>query len=230
MYLRPPPLLQTHVGRSLLFYSDANLSSVKISLNLLHKLYIMENPEFNSRFTVKWPDNHSIEHLKFVFSQAEKRLDESHKTFETTTTKSVTLITLIVALLSALTAYFFVNNDFSGVFSPKLFSVFVVSVYIFFVLIYIVKNILPHDYQPSGSSPSSLLTECPQYDISEKELKQELHLKDVYYSELVGYDKRIEHNFTMNNPRLERIRISINMLIYMPVLGLLIYTITFFLS
>lgn len=184
----------------------------------------MENPEFNSKFTVKWPDNHSIEHLKFVFSQAEKRLDESHKTFESTTTKSVTLITLIVALLSALTAYFFVNNDFSGIFSPKLFSVFVVCVYIFFVLIYIVRNILPHDYQPSGSSPSLLLTECPQG------VNEELHLKDVYYSELVGYDKRIEHNFTMNNPRLERIRKSVNMLIYMPVLGLLIYTITFFLS
>jgi hypothetical protein len=184
----------------------------------------MEIQDFNSKFTVKWPDNHSIEHLKFVFSQAEKRLDESHKTFETTTTKSVTLITLNVALLSALTAYFFVNNDFSGVFSPKLFSVFIVCVYLFLILIYIVKNILPHDYQPSGSSPSLLLTECPP------DVNEELHLKDVYYSELVGYDKRIEHNFTMNNPRLERIRKSINLLIYMPVLGLLIYTITFFLS
>lgn len=183
----------------------------------------MEKLEFNSKFKVKNADNHSLEHLKFVFSQAEKRLEDSHKTFESSTSKSVTLITLIVALLSALTAYFFVNNDFLGVFSPKLFSVFIVCAYMFFVLIYIIKNILPHDYQPSGSSPSLLLSECPP------NIEQELHLKDVYYSELVNYDKRIEHNFTMNNPRLERIRKSIVLLTCMPVLGLLIYTITFLL-
>lgn len=182
----------------------------------------MENLEFNSKFKVKNPDNHSVEHLKFIFSQAEKRLEDSHKTFETSTTKSVTLITLTVAILSALTAYFFVNNDFLGVFNPKLFSIFVVCIYMFFILIYIIKNILPHDYHPSGSLPSLLLSECPP------NVEQELHLKDVYYSELVNYDKRIEYNFNMNNPRLERIRNSIILLTCMPVLGLLIYSITFF--
>ena len=184
----------------------------------------MGNTEFNSKFSVKWPDDHSIEHLKFVFSQAEKRLDDSHKTFEATTTKTVTLITLIVAILSTLSAYFFVNNDFEGSFSPKLFTVLILCFYSFAILVYIIKNILPHDYQPSGSSPSLLLTERPT------ELSEELHLKDIYYSELVNYDNRISHNFNINNPRLKRIKKSIISLTLLPLIGLIIYFATSFLS
>jgi len=180
--------------------------------------------DFNSNFKVKFPDNHSIDHLKFVFSQAEKRLDDSNKTFDATTTKSITLITLTVALLSTLSAYFFINNDFSGSFDPKLFTVLTFALYSLCILIYLSKNILAHNYLPTGSLPSILLSECPDG------LTEELHLKDVYYSELVNYDKRITHNYSMNNSRIDRINNSIKLLVYLPVFGVILYTIISFLS
>lgn len=177
----------------------------------------------DTHFSVKHPDFHSIEHLKFVFSQADKRLDDSHKTFDATTTKTVTLITLAVALLSGMVAYFFANNDFSGSFSPKLATALISCGYVYYILSVLIRNILPRNYQPSGSLPSLLLTENRFPDDSKE--NQELHLKDTYYSELVNYDFRIRDNFSMNAQRLKRIGLSISLLAGLPVLGLLLYSV-----
>ncbi len=193
-----------------------------VKITLLTKTLLSMSPATDStHFSVEHADFHSIDHLKFVFNQADKRLDDSHKTFDATTTKTITLITLAVALLSGMAAYFFANNDFSGSFSPKLGTVLILCAYTYYILAVLIRNILPHNYQPSGSLPSLLLTKSP-FDEQTKE-NEELHLKDVYYSELLNYDFRIKHNFSINAPRLKRIGLAIWLFAGFPLLGLLLY-------
>ena len=47
-------------------------------------------------FSKTLPDSHSENYLKFVFSQAEKRLEDSCKSYEYTTTKTVVVLSVSV--------------------------------------------------------------------------------------------------------------------------------------
>lgn len=198
--------------------------------NFIKKWFRVEAPSkkiTNEHFTVKNSDTSTLDQLKFIFSQSEKRLEDSHKTFDATTNKTITLITLTVAIFSTLTTYFFLQNDINGVFNEKLFTVLLLSLYSFFILLLLIRNILPYSYQPSGTKPNELLNINFYSYLGEN--KDDVILKDMYYSELVNYDFRITHNFSINEPRLERIRVSIQLLAIFPFIGLIIYLITAFL-
>ena len=175
-----------------------------------------------AKFEVKNPDTYTIRHLEYIFSQADKRLEESHKTFESTTTKSVTLITLLVAILTAFVSYFFDKNDIKGTFDAKLVAVFIAIVCVYGLLIYMLDNILPCDYQPSGSEPSALMKRG-EFGQGAKDFENEVYLKDRLFSELVNYDFRITKNFSLNTGRLHRYTITIWWLSALPLVGLGLY-------
>lgn len=178
--------------------------------------------------TIATPSLISIDEYKFAFAQAEKQLEDSHKTYDATTAKSVTLITFGVAVFSTLVTYFFLQNDIRGHFDPKLFTVLVLCFYSFSVLYYLIRNILPTNYLPSGSLPSDLLNAA----FFENNLKDnndidhENVLRDMYYSELVNYDHRIDTNYEINNNRLTRLRYTIIALLMLPIVGLAVYLLT----
>ncbi|CAN5547980.1 hypothetical protein BH09BAC4_BH09BAC4_23950 [soil metagenome] len=174
------------------------------------------------KFEVTNPDTYTLRHLEYIFSQADKRLEESHKTFESTTTKSVTLITLLVAILTAFTSYFFDKNEIKGIFDAKLTVVFVAICYTYILLIYMLNNILPCDYQPSGSKPSALLKKG-QFGQGSKDFDKEDNLKNRYFSEIVNYDFRIVVNFSINTERLNRYNKTVIGLSIMPLFGLVLY-------
>lgn len=171
-------------------------------------------------------DNYTIEQLKFFFYQAEKRLEESNKNFESTTSKTLTLLSIAVSIFSALSTYFFLNNDFNGQFSPKLFTVLTLCVYSFIVVFYLLKNIEPHPYYPMGSMPSDMLFDPP--GDPQIEIKQKLFTKDIYFSELENYQERITLNFKSNDRRLKRLNLSLKLFIFLPLVGFFIYLVTYF--
>ncbi|MDF9795888.1 accessory gene regulator protein AgrB [Catalinimonas alkaloidigena] len=190
-------------------------------MNILKFFKKDDEPSFmvsNKDFSVKHPFSSSIEELQFVFSQIEKRLDESGKIYDATTNKTVVLLSISIGLMTTLTAYFFINNELKGVFSPKLFTVFVMSFKSFFILFYLSKNILPTNYHPLGSKASLLLNKEFYIDMKNNET-----LKSMIYSEIVNYDSRANDNFQINEKRLKRIKNAIISLIILPLLGLVIY-------
>lgn len=178
-----------------------------------------------AHFSVKNPLLANVDEYKFVFTQAEKRLDDSNKTFDATTTKSVTLISLGVVILSTLTTYFFLQNDIEGTFNPKLFTVLMLAVYSFIVLYFLIRNILPSDYQPVGSLPSDLLLQefYDEYTNQENAPDHEKTIRAMYFSELVSYDHRIEWNNNVNAVRLFRFRRCTIALLMLPIIGLAVY-------
>lgn len=171
-----------------------------------------------------YPDRHSIEHLTFVFSQAEKKLEDTYKSFEYTSNKNVILISAIVAVMSAISAFFITNLDFNGVFSPIVTTSFFSIIYLFVLLVRIGNNIKSKKYIPCGSQPELLFTERPE------KITEELHYKDILHSEIVNYSKRINFNSEINEKRTTITDSCIKYLILFPLISIFFHLIIYFLN
>ncbi|GAB3881504.1 hypothetical protein [Spirosoma agri] len=167
----------------------------------------------------------SIEDLKFIFAQAEKRLDDSIKNFDITTTKSTSFITLSSTLLTALTAYFFINHDPRGTFDPKLCTVSVTCLYLFAILTRFVWIILPKSIEPIGTYPQDLYNDNVLYeDPKTADNSAKPYIKEIYLTELQSYDRRIQHNETVNQNRQNVFNQSVWLICAMPVIATILYS------
>lgn len=159
--------------------------------------------------------------LKFIFAQAEKKLEETNKVYESTTTKSITLITLLSGLFITQSTYFVANNNFNGSFNPKLAAVLLSAILTFLLLRYIVVNILPTSYHSIGSLPSRLFTtEFFNSEIGDKTISF------LYATEIETYEVKIDYNLKLNLLRLKRIRYTVMGLVFLPFAVLAFYTST----
>ena len=159
-----------------------------------------------------------IDELKFVFYQAEKQFDDILKSFEGTTNKSTSLITLVSGLVVTQAAYFFINLDIKGIFDYKLCTVFISCMYSIILLRYIMNNILPTKLYSIGSDPKDLFTR----KFFDESLGKE-KLKYLYANEIENYSKRINYNNSLNSARLSRFRRSIILLVCQPIVCLFFY-------
>ena len=165
-----------------------------------------------------------MDDLKFIFSQAEKRLDDSIKNYDATTSKSISLISLSTTLLTALSAYFFLNFDPSGVFNIKLCAVFCCCVYTSYVLYNLAIIILPRNYQPIGSYPQQLY--CEKYftdEIKNYDWTANAPTMYLYLNEIKNYNSRLIDNSESNQARLKVFNKATRMICYLPAVGIGIY-------
>jgi hypothetical protein len=179
----------------------------------------------NQDFEVKIPDNHSLAHLQFVFSQSEKRLEESNNSIDFTNSKTFSILSIVIAAFSAISVYIFSNLDINGEYSLKMSTAITMWIYLLYVLYLIRKNVIHIKYEPKGSLPSKMLTYPPKWANTE-----ELHLKTVIYDEMVSYDIRTKKNFEFNRPRVIIIERVVRLLIFFPFLSVLTYSILLFFS
>lgn len=170
------------------------------------------------------PDNYSTDHLKFVFYQAEKRLEDSNKSYEYITTKTVTILSVTIAILTALSSYSFLNLDIHGVFSPKVTTAVLASIYVFVILLSLARNVKSFEYHPLGSSPDKLYVEIPNGATKEQ------FFSDILYSEIKNYNKRIAENYDFNTKRVSRLDSAISLLVFMPVFSLIVFAVSTYLS
>jgi predicted PurR-regulated permease PerM len=168
--------------------------------------------------------NVALDDLKFIFNQAEKLLDDSIKNFDATTSKSISLITLSATLLTALAAYFFVNLDPHGNFSPKLATVMTCCIYTTAVLIQFIYIVLPKSYNPVGSFPQDLYKDHMFSDeIKNRKRDTNSTTLYLYLNEFENYNCRIVQNNRLNESRLKTFNRAAIMICSMPLVGLLVY-------
>ncbi|WP_040006186.1 hypothetical protein [Fibrisoma limi] len=172
--------------------------------------------------------NVDLDDLKFIFAQAEKRLDDTIKNFDVTTSKSISFITLTATLLTALTAYLFVNFDPKGVFDPKLCTVGVCCIYAAVILFRFIDIVLPKSYDPMGSFPQDLLVD---HMFTDEDADAKATLQNLYLNEIENYNCRIIRNRTVNAQRLKIFNDSAERICYLPLVGIAVYSLLlFFLS
>lgn len=160
----------------------------------------------------------SVEDIKLVFAQAEKRLDDTVKTGELIASKTMTLITFMAGLLIALSGFFISNWNGWSKLNGKVFVSLIGALYMLGLVTYMLKNVLPNEYYVLGSNPRDLMS--PRF--YDPVLPVDKIAIFMYMSEIENYDSRIEYNREKNNARWRRYRYSLITLWVMPmVLGIL---------
>jgi hypothetical protein len=165
--------------------------------------------------------NVSLDDAKFLFSQAEKKLDDTVKVGDSVTNRSYTIISILVGLLIALSGYFFNSVITAGIKDGKTALSLIAICYLLVCLFVLLTNIFPKSYYTLGSQPKDLAIN----DFFVDEIDKDLRSVYLYVSEIENYQERIEGNFYKNNKRLFLLR---NCLIAVYVLPIILSGIYFF--
>jgi len=132
----------------------------------------------------------SIEDVKLVFSQAEKKLDDASKTIESFASKTMSMITLMAGILVALMGYLISNwKDMSSM-TSKDYVAGVGCVYILLLFIYVINNVLPARYFALGSEPQGLM--LPSFFATT--VPQDKITIFLFMNEIENYNRRILWN------------------------------------
>ena len=97
------------------------------------------------------------EDSKFIFDQAEKLLKDSIDTGATIVTRTNTLVTILSALIIAISGYVISTWEKLHHFDSVLISSILGLVYLFIIAIHTVRNIAPVPYHLIGSLPINLM-------------------------------------------------------------------------
>lgn len=158
-------------------------------------------------------DRVSLEDVKFIFSQAEKRLDDTVKTGESIASKTMSMITLLAGVLIALSGYMISNWNGVALASHKDEVAIIGSLYSIGLSIYMIKNVLPNKYYVLGSEPENLMK--PEF--FDKNVQSDKITIFIYMNEIENYNLRIERNLEVNTRRWRRYRFAINAIVALPV-------------
>jgi len=165
-------------------------------------------------------DRISLDDVKFIFTQAEKRLDDTVKTGESIASRTMAMVTLLAGVLIALSGFIISNWKSLRSATHKDYVAILGCLYIISLFIYMVKNVLPNKYFVLGSQPENLMS--PQYFTSV--IPQDKITLFIYMSEIENYNLRIEKNLSVNSRRLVRYRFSVILFLLFPVVLGIVYT------
>ena len=164
-------------------------------------------------------DRVSLDDVKLIFSQAEKRLDDTVKTGENIASKTMSMITLMAGVFVALSGFMIANWDSSTPATKKDYLAVFGCCYLLALFIYAIRNILPDKYFVPGSEPDLLLV--PSFFAAA--IPKDKITLFLYMSEIENYNLRIEKNLEMNERRWKRYRRSVILFLIFPILLGLLY-------
>lgn len=177
----------------------------------------------NNRWKIQLSNesNVTIDDVRFIFSQAEKRLDDTIKTGETIASKTTTILTVMIAVIVGVSA--FLINKWTGFaeIDNKIIVSAVAIIYVALVLVYMIKNVLPNHYYVGGSLPKDLFSDVYFNDNVDR-TKQTVYM---YMSEIENYQFRIEKNWSVNDERWSKYIGSVIALLIMPFALAILYII-----
>ncbi|MES2425611.1 MAG: hypothetical protein V4560_01515 [Bacteroidota bacterium] len=150
------------------------------------------------KFTITDDDEEksSIEELDFIFSQAEKQLDESKSSGDLVLNRSTILLGFLVAGITSLTGYILSNTLFI---KPTPFDKSCIGLcfYLGYIILRLSLNIRGHKYYTLGSMPKDIFHRWYYYSYGQKEKR----LKAIKIKEIKSYQKRIDDNNIINDTR-----------------------------
>lgn len=164
-------------------------------------------------------ENVSIDDVKFLFSQAEKKLDDTIKVSEAITSRSYTIITLLAGILTATTGILLKGLIENKIKSYQSILTITALIYLITCLLFLIWNISATKYWTLGSEPQHL---CKNIFFT-NEIQKELRTIYLYINEIEFYQERIEINLEKNRTRLVVLRNVIRAVFCLPFFILIIY-------
>src|ERR1700722_15570878 len=102
-------------------------------------------------------DRMSLEDVKLIFSQAEKRIDDTVRTGENIASKTMSVITLMAGVFIALSGFIIANWGSPTPKTKKDYLAVFGCCYLLAMFVYTIRNILPDKYLVPGSEPEQLM-------------------------------------------------------------------------
>ena len=164
-------------------------------------------------------DDISLDEMKLIFSQAEKRLDGTIKEGEGIASKSMSMITLMAGLLIALSGYIISTWKGLSTLSNKDLVAILGCIYIVALLVYVINNIMTYNYSIGGSRPENLMDAGYFDDVNSAEKA----LLAIYIGEIENYNWRIANNENLNGIGWRRFRNSVYLFLLFPFILALLY-------
>jgi hypothetical protein len=196
------------------------------NLNLLKSPYLNQMeaklPEIPDSLKTYKPAK--LEDLKFVFSQAEKRVKESSDDGDKINNKSLTIIGICLTLITGLIGYVITNahnKDF-----PLLASAIYIVISLVVVCCKLKPNIYPKRYLSVGSYPADLMSDNMYENTTDVDTTE----YRMIYSEILAYQQRIMQNKKNNDSRNARLRKAYDILFQIPIFSVVCYLVVLLLS
>ena len=163
------------------------------------------------KISMQCENNASIDDLKYIFNQAEKRLESTIKNSDNISTKTYTLLTALLAIITALCAYFISNwKSFDSIDNKQALAVLTI-LYAIMTAFSILKNVLPVSYHPMGTMPKDIFVE----ELFSNDANGQ-RIKNLYLTEIESYNDRIKVNWSINDRRWKRYTRAVKALFCMP--------------
>lgn len=179
----------------------------------------MELPETAWVGNVEFKKKLTKEDSKFILEQAEKLLKDSIDTGATIVTRTNTLVTILSALIIAVSGYIISSwakyNEALNMFICSIIGL----AYLFCVAVNTVRNIAPTPYYPIGSLPENLIIASFFAEV----IPNEDRIIRYYVSESEQYQFRIDENNKLNKFRWKLYKRSLWALMLTPAVFILIY-------
>ena len=170
---------------------------------------------------IKLPDslyaNATIDDLRFIFSQAKDRISVLTEDAEKLYQRSVVLISICVASITAIIGYIGTHLEFN--FSTFLLGT--IGAFMWIVISRLKANILPTDYWGIGSEPIAFTTDAFFTDLDGK--TPEWHM---LYMEIISSQYRIDVNKSNNQIRASNLSDAIAWLYWTPIIALAVLLIS----
>jgi hypothetical protein len=168
----------------------------------------------------QWPpliekeENITLEDVKFIFDQAAKKLDYTIQVAGSVNNKATTLATLLSGVLIALIGYIISQPSIIG--NSKTAIAIIAMVYVYAVGAFLLRNLVPRYYYPTGLEPHHLL----KNEFFTDDFETGRRTINLYLAVIERYQEFIVENEAQNNKRWRNYNISLRALIFMPlVLG-----------
>lgn len=159
-------------------------------------------------------ENLTVEDAKFLFSQAEKKLDDTIKVSESITNRSYSIITLLVGILSATSGIFLKSIIENGIKYYQSILTIVAILYLIGCLFLLIWNISATKYWTLGSEPQHL---CKNVFFTDQ-VPANLRTIFLIINEVENYQERIEVNLEKNRTRFILLRNVIRAMFGLPFL------------
>lgn len=185
--------------------------------NRIWREEIASNPGWDPK--IERDVNSSSLELALILAQAEKQLDDINKTLVSLSTKSITLLTFCLALLSAQTAYFFTNFKGYASLDYKQVAIILGFGYILFVAVKVTQNIFPAPRRAMGLKPDKLLSEKNNSKI---DIASDERIFLLYKRMVKSYNKSIDLNINLSTEKANRLTTCIISLLAFPIFSIVI--------
>ncbi|MBK7883920.1 MAG: hypothetical protein IPJ81_09010 [Chitinophagaceae bacterium] len=167
-------------------------------------------------------ENVDLNSAKFLFYQTEKMLEETIKIADIITTRSYSLLTIILGLIVGIASFTINKLSLSNTYiNSQTICLLFTIIYLITCMYFLVKLIYPKKYYSLGSPPQELCIDKFFID----NIKENLRVIYLYVNEIENYKNRIDINLKINERRQLIFKSCIFSISILPILIILIYII-----